>query len=93
MELIDRFIETKLDLTTNKSKSEKTKDDQEDLSFHSTQFGDDVVTENLANIMIRQKNLGTAIDIYKKLIWKFPQKKGYFATQIEKLQEQIKKGS
>jgi len=93
LELIDRFIDTKLDLNATKLESETSKDDLEDLSFHSTQFGDDLVTENLANIMIQQKNIETAIDIYKKLIWKFPQKKGYFATQIEKLQEQVNKGS
>jgi len=92
LELIDKFIQTGPALGSKKAEEETTKEDQEDLSFHSTLFGDDLVTENLANIMIRQQNIEAAIDIYKKLIWKFPQKKGYFASQIKTLQEKINKG-
>jgi ABC-type Zn uptake system ZnuABC Zn-binding protein ZnuA len=41
--------------------------------------------------MIKQGKHEKAIDIYKKLIWKFPQKKAYFATQIEELKKKLKK--
>ena len=92
-ELIEKFIENEPELISPKTDVIEEKEDQEDLSFPSTQFGDDLVTENLANIMVKQNNLAKAIDIYKKLIWKFPQKKGYFATQIEKLQEQVNRRS
>lgn len=45
----------------------------------------------LAGIMVKQGKLEKAIDIYHKLIWKFPQKKSYFAAQIEILKEKISK--
>jgi hypothetical protein len=49
------------------------------------------VTETLARIYINQEYYSKAIDIYEKLILKFPEKSSYFATQIEKVKEYIKK--
>ena len=63
------------------------KKDLDDLSAQSVEFGDNLVSENLARVMIKQGNKSKAIDIYKKLIWKFPQKKAYFASQIDSLKE------
>ena len=65
------------------------KDDsnKEDLSTLSTTLGDDLVSENLANILIKQGKVNDAIDIYNKLIWKFPQKQAYFAACIEELKK------
>ena len=57
----------------------------EDLSESSTHLSDDVISETLAKLMVKQGRNEKAIDIYKKLIWKFPQKKSYFADQIKKL--------
>ena len=51
------------------------------------EFGDQLVSENLAKILAKQGKTEKAIDIYKKLVWKFPQKKAYFASQIESLKE------
>jgi len=61
--------------------------DLDDLSAQSVEFGDNLVSENLARVMIKQGKKSKAIDIYKKLIWKFPQKKAYFASQIDSLKE------
>jgi hypothetical protein len=36
-------------------------------------------------ILIHQGKKERAIEVLKKLIWKFPQKKAYFAAQIEDL--------
>ncbi len=58
-----------------------------DLSEPSQKLKDDLITENLALILIKQGKKEKAIEVYKKLIWKFPQKKAYFATQIEELQK------
>jgi TolA-binding protein len=41
----------------------------------------------LAQILTRQGKKDKAIEVYKKLIWKFPQKKAYFAAQIEDLKK------
>jgi hypothetical protein len=65
--------------------------EREDLSLPSIQFKDDIVSENLANILKNQGKIEQSIDIYKKLIWKFPQKKAYFASQIEALKKKLGK--
>ncbi|MEL7003629.1 MAG: hypothetical protein AAFN93_12975, partial [Bacteroidota bacterium] len=61
--------------------------DQKDLAEPSTEFGEDLVSENLAKILAGQGKNSKAIDIYKKLIWKFPQKKSYFAALIQDLKK------
>lgn len=49
----------------------------------------DLVTETLANIYANQTMYVKAIEVYKKLILKFPEKKSYFATQIKSLEEKL----
>ncbi|HLF33215.1 MAG TPA: hypothetical protein VI583_03190 [Cyclobacteriaceae bacterium] len=88
--LINRFIEAGTETRKPGSKSEPAeKTEAEDLSQQSDELSDDMVTETLALIMINQGKLEKAIDIYHKLIWKLPQKRGYFAAQIEILKEKI----
>jgi hypothetical protein len=88
--LISRFIEAGTETRKPASKSEPAeKTETEDLSQQSDELSDDLVTETLALIMINQGKLEKAVDIYHKLIWKLPQKKSYFATQIEILKEKI----
>jgi len=45
------------------------------------------VSETLVDILIQQGKKDKAIEVLKKLIWKFPQKKTYFAAQIEELKK------
>ncbi|UII25224.1 hypothetical protein LVD15_18185 [Fulvivirga maritima] len=83
-QIIDQFINAEPTLSAKPTASSEA---QVDLSETSTHFSDDLVSENLAIILIGQGKKDKAIDIYKKLIWKFPQKKSYFATQIKDLQK------
>jgi tetratricopeptide (TPR) repeat protein len=86
VDLIEKFIQSPPKITKGKIKSSPN-EDQEDLSIKSSKIEEDFASENLAQILIKQGNKEKAIDIYKKLIWKFPQKKAYFATQIEGLKK------
>ena len=56
-----------------------------DLSENSSAFGDNIISETLVEILIKQGKKDKAIEVLRKLIWKFPQKKAIFATQIDEL--------
>ena len=86
-ELIDNFIKSEPKITPQKEIA-KSGSDQEDLSKKNQVLTDDMVTENLASIMVKQGRIEKAIEIYNKLIWKFPHKKAYFAALIKDLKEQ-----
>ncbi len=47
------------------------------------------VSETLANIYVKQKLYGKAIDAYEKLSLKYPEKKVYFASLIDKIKTEI----
>lgn len=88
-EIIEQFIKTEPKIKN--IKTAQALREREDLSATSVKFKDDVVSENLANILKNQGKTEQAIDIYKKLIWKFPQKKAYFASQIDELKKKLGK--
>jgi hypothetical protein len=48
-----------------------------------------LVTETLAGIYADQGLYLKAIEVFKKLILKYPEKKSYFATQIKELEENL----
>lgn len=85
--LIDNFIKSEPRIAANKN-VDSDPGNQEDLSSKNQILTDDMVTENLANIMVKQGRFEKAIEIYNKLIWKFPHKKAYFAGRIKELKEQ-----
>ncbi len=53
----------------------------------STAENDDIITETLAAIYLQQKNYEKALDAYKKLSLKYPEKSIYFATQIKEIEK------
>lgn len=87
-EIIEKFIVEQPTIGTIKKEIEKDHDlGNKDLAEKSTKFDDDLVSENLAVILLKQGKKNRAIDIYKKLIWKLPQKKAYFAARIEEIKK------
>jgi tetratricopeptide (TPR) repeat protein len=86
-ELIDRFINSKVDFTENIRSKSKTapQEEEQDLLGSSVESSENLISENLADIMLRQGKTDKAIEIYKKLIWKYPQKKTYFAEKIDQI--------
>ena len=81
-DIIDRFVKANPSITRDAA-SERTNDT--DLSANSTEFQDNVVTENLAEIMLKQGKTAKATELYQKLILKYPEKKAYFAQKIDQL--------
>jgi len=81
--IIEKFIKEEPSITKNS----KPLNEKEDMAVNSGKMRDDVISESLAKIFVKQGKIEKAIDIYKKLIWKFPQKKTLFAAQIEKLKK------
>ena len=58
-----------------------------DLSKNSTTFNDRIVSESFAKLLVKQNNKQQAIEIYRKLILKFPDKSVYFAALIKELED------
>ena len=86
--LIDKFLSAdserlrtaKLNPDTNGNGSDKTLIDQ------SIKEDEELVTETLASIYFQQKNFDKALDAYKKLSLKYPEKSIYFAGRIEEIE-------
>jgi len=87
-ELIDKFIIANPRIEPNREKSNLP---PEDIAKPFVEEEGGFVTETLARIYINQGYYSKAIDIYEKLCLKFPEKSSYFASQIEKVKEYIKK--
>jgi hypothetical protein len=84
LEMIDQFIKTQPSISNAKEKPVNIASG--DLSTIKTgEFSDNIVSETLVDILLKQGKKDKAIEVLKKLIWKFPQKKAYFAAQIEEL--------
>lgn len=60
-----------------------------DISELSLRESEDLMTETLANIHIKQQNYEKAITIFEKLSLKYPEKNIYFASRIQELEHLI----
>jgi hypothetical protein len=58
------------------------------LADESISFNVDLATETLAIIFKKQGKIDKAIEVYKKLMLKYPEKSNIFETQIENLKNQ-----
>jgi hypothetical protein len=86
LEIIDEFINASPSISSIRSRAAAVSND--DLSqVKAGEFGDHLVSETLVEILVNQGKKERAIEVLKKLIWKFPQKKAYFAAQIEDLRK------
>ncbi|HBC79700.1 MAG TPA: hypothetical protein DCZ51_13795 [Bacteroidales bacterium] len=86
-DLIDKFISLNPRI---EPRMDKTEHPVVDLSTPHLEEKGGLVTETLARIYVNQGYYSKAIEIYEKLSLKFPEKSGYFATQIEKIKAIIK---
>ena len=76
MELIDRFLKEEPRI---QAKKEGFTD--ENLAERSTAEAPDLATETLAEVYLKQGKTERALEVYKKLSLKFPEKSSYFAKK------------
>ncbi len=87
IDIINQFIKTQPSISKNKLSSPVTIIPKGDLIEKELTYGENIVSETLVEILLKQGKKEKAIEVLKKLIWKFPQKKTYFAAQIEDLKK------
>jgi len=88
--LIDRFIQEKPKITPSETTGNTAKKgvDVNDVSAFP-QSSESLMTETLAKVYLQQKNYKKAIQAYKILILKNPEKSGSFADQIRAIEKLI----
>ncbi|GGG54109.1 hypothetical protein [Hymenobacter glacieicola] len=86
LDLINRFLKTQPRIKTPAGVPLPA-EEQMDLSVRSTSPAPALASESLAKIMIRQGKKDKAIEIYERLMERQPEKKAYFAEQIQQLQQ------
>lgn len=84
IDMIDHFIKVQPSISAAKDKHSQNNDL---TTIKTGEFGDHIVSETLVEILLKQGKKERAIEVLKKLIWKFPQKKTYFAAQIDELRK------
>ncbi|MGC1240597.1 MAG: tetratricopeptide repeat protein [Chryseosolibacter sp.] len=84
IEIINQFIRVQPSISNPRDRVPSVGDL---MPIKSGEFGDNIVSETLVEILLKQGKKDRAIEVLKKLIWKYPQKKAYFASQIEDLKK------
>lgn len=85
--LIDKFIETSPRISAQPI--DFGDKNAEDLAARSGVLEEEIITENMALIYLKQKNYSKAFSIYQKLQLKFPEKHDYFATLLKNLETKL----
>ena len=83
-DLIEKFINKKPKIKASKNSPQQQNTPQEDSKPSNS-----LMTETLAKVYLQQKNYKKAIQAYKILILKNPEKSGFFADQIRAVEKLI----
>lgn len=86
LDLINQFLKAKPRIKSPVGVPLPTAE-QADLSVRSLTAAPALASESLAKIMVRQGKKDKAIEIYERLMERQPEKKAYFADQIQQLQQ------
>ncbi|MBS2210414.1 hypothetical protein KEM09_03330 [Carboxylicivirga mesophila] len=87
-QIIDNFLQIDSPKIIPSFKQEPTKSESiSSVNKGLTDNADDLMSETLANIYIKQKHYDKAIGIYEKLRLKYPEKNVYFARRITDLEK------
>ena len=82
---IEKFISKKPNLSIKNIEQPVIQDDKKNQEINKELL----VTETLAKLYVEQENYDKAIQTYKILILKFPEKNSYFASAIKKIKKLI----
>lgn len=86
-EVITNFLKNEPDIGPAKEIPDEPEAQEQDLSdFDEESLEEEVISENLAKIYIKQGKKEKAKKIYKQLSLKYPDKKTYFAEQIKSIE-------
>lgn len=96
-DLIDKFIQERPKITPSQSMGRVSQNNEKNLGFDTdkgleTPYSgstESLMTETLARVYLQQKNHKKAIQAYKILILKNPEKSGFFADQIRAIEKLI----
>ena len=78
--LFEAFLEKKRNITPKKEKISN-----DDLSKKSLASTDELMTETLAKVFVKQKKFENALQAYQVLSLKYPEKNSFFANQIKEI--------
>ena len=81
-DLIDKFINNKKRIDPDRNFS-----NTDDLSEKSLVSQDELMTETLAKVLMKQKKYVKALEAYRILSLKYPEKNSLFANQIKEIKK------
>jgi tetratricopeptide (TPR) repeat protein len=86
--LIDKFLSSDAGIKTTKFTIDKPLQQFEnEVIKKSEQVNDEIITETLAMIFFQQKKYDKALDAFRKLSLKYPEKSIYFASRIDEIEK------
>jgi len=88
-QIIDNFLTMERSRIIPAGKPDEKPSSISDQVASATNDSDDLMSETLASIYIKQKHYRKAISIFEKLRLKYPEKNTYFANQINELEKLI----
>jgi hypothetical protein len=87
--LIEKFLSANPGPIKIEKQEQAKHNEEEDHTIinQSTAKNDEIITETLANIYVEQKKYASALEAFKKLRLKYPEKSIYFASRIEEMEK------
>ncbi len=85
-DIIDRFLKENPRISSPKEPVAAS--DTPEIIDNSVEEDNDLVSETLADILLKQGKTQKALGIYEKLCLKYPEKSSYFAEKIEQIKQQ-----
>lgn len=86
-QLIDDFLKAPVERIVPSQKAHISQSEARRIEEKSVSENDDILSETLATIYLKQGKTDKAVNIFKKLSLKYPEKSTYFAARIAEIQK------